>query len=369
VEHRDVVIVGGGPAGSSCAWGLREAGLDVVLWDRQTFPRDKVCAGWITPPILGALEIDPLDYAKDHVLQPIRGFGVGRLGNARAEADCAEVVSYGIRRCEFDAFLLERARVPTRLGQGIRSLRRVANRIVVNEALAARVVVGAGGHFCPVARWLGAAPGAAEPAVLAREVEFALDVEQQEKCPVAGELPELFFTEDLKGYGWLVRKGDYLNVGLGRQDPRAFPAHLERFLANLERAGLLPPRLPHRLVGHAYLLYETARRPLSEPGVLLVGDAAGLAYARSGEGIRPAVETGLMAARAIRDGCLEAYDPAVQARFGSRSGRPGLGLTGLLPQAWRGPVGGRFLGNAWFARHVVVDRWFLHRNSPPLEVV
>ena len=45
----DVLIVGGGPAGSSCAWGLRSAGLDVAILDRQTFPRDKICGGWITP--------------------------------------------------------------------------------------------------------------------------------------------------------------------------------------------------------------------------------------------------------------------------------------------------------------------------------
>ena len=58
----DVLIVGGGPAGASCAWALRQAGLDVVVLDQAQFPRDKVCAGWITPPVLTALGIDPQDY-------------------------------------------------------------------------------------------------------------------------------------------------------------------------------------------------------------------------------------------------------------------------------------------------------------------
>jgi menaquinone-9 beta-reductase len=49
VETCDALIVGGGPAGSTCAWQLRQAGLDVVVIDKTRFPRDKVCAGWITP--------------------------------------------------------------------------------------------------------------------------------------------------------------------------------------------------------------------------------------------------------------------------------------------------------------------------------
>ena len=48
----DVVIAGGGPAGSTCAWKLREAGLDVIVLDAASFPRDKVCAGWITPQVV-----------------------------------------------------------------------------------------------------------------------------------------------------------------------------------------------------------------------------------------------------------------------------------------------------------------------------
>src|SRR5690606_26023348 len=57
-ERCDVLVVGGGPGGSSCARALVRAGLDVVVLDRRRFPRDKVCAGWITPPVLATLEID-----------------------------------------------------------------------------------------------------------------------------------------------------------------------------------------------------------------------------------------------------------------------------------------------------------------------
>ncbi len=62
MQFHDVIIVGGGPAGSSCAWRLRRAGLDVVVWDRAAFPRDKVCAGWITPQAVDDLELDLDEY-------------------------------------------------------------------------------------------------------------------------------------------------------------------------------------------------------------------------------------------------------------------------------------------------------------------
>jgi len=86
LDSCDVLVVGGGPAGSSFAWELRDSGLSVVVLDRARFPRDKICAGWITPQILDALEIDPADYCKERVLEPIRGFRVSRRGDRSAEA-------------------------------------------------------------------------------------------------------------------------------------------------------------------------------------------------------------------------------------------------------------------------------------------
>src|ERR1700733_11535038 len=105
----DVLIVGGGPAGSSCAWGLRDAGLAVAILDRQTFPRDKVCGGWITPQVLSELGIDPAEYARDRVLQPITAFRTGWIGGSALETNCHATVSYGIRRREFDNYLLRRS--------------------------------------------------------------------------------------------------------------------------------------------------------------------------------------------------------------------------------------------------------------------
>jgi flavin-dependent dehydrogenase len=373
VERCDVLIVGGGPAGSACARALRGSDLDVVVLDRLDFPRDKTCAGWVTPPVLAALEVDRGDYAAKCVLQPIHGFRIRRIGDPEAVARTDAVVSYGIRRCEFDHYLLERSGATLRLGEGLRSLERVAGSWVVNGTLGARFLVGAGGHFCPLARRLAGRGRPREAVVAAQELEFVLSPSQAARSPVLPELPEIFFTEDLRGYGWLFRKGDYLNVGLGRLDREHLASHVADFLGFLRREGRLPDLPAERLAGHAYLLYEQAQRPLIAPGALLVGDAAGLAYARSGEGIRPAVESGLLAGRAIRTeaalgagSLLEGYAHAVEKRFGVRGARRGPGLTDLLPPAWTRRVAGRLFANRWFAQHVVVDRWFTHRFDPAL---
>lgn len=377
MERFDVLVVGGGPAGSSCAFALSRRGVGVAVLDQARFPRDKVCAGWITPPVLEALEIAPEDYAKGgRVIQPIRGFALARRGDAGSQADCGAVVSYGIRRCELDHFLLARSGAALRLGEPLEALRREGDDWVANERIRARWLVGAGGHFCPVARELGARPGSGEPTtVVAREVEFEMTPAQQARCPVRPELPALYFEPDLRGYGWVVRKGDWLNVGLGRQDPQAFPRRAAAFADWLVAQQQVPPDLPQRWRGHAYLLHGEAPRPLAAQGALLCGDAAGLAFARSGEGIRPAVESGLLAARALtralRGGlgaetAEQAYARALLARFGPRRGRASVGLSGWLPARARARVAGRFLATAWLARRVVLERWFLHRELPSL---
>src|SRR5437867_12610065 len=91
----DILIVGGGPAGSSCAWSLRNSGLDILIIDKHTFPRDKVCGGWITPQLMQELEIDHDDYGRGRILQPIIGFRTSRMGDSEVTACYGEPGSYG----------------------------------------------------------------------------------------------------------------------------------------------------------------------------------------------------------------------------------------------------------------------------------
>ncbi len=214
MDDCDVLIVGGGPAGSACAWGLRHSGLDVAILDKQTFPRDKVCGGWITPAVLSELGIDAADYARGRLLQPITGFRTGSIGGRALETDYHATVSYGIRRREFDDYLLRRSGARLREGVALTSLERAGGGWIVNGQTRARLLVGAGGHFCPVAKLTGA-KGARENAVVAQEAEFEMDERQRAGCRVRPEIPELYFCADIKGYGWCFRKQNFLNIGLG----------------------------------------------------------------------------------------------------------------------------------------------------------
>jgi menaquinone-9 beta-reductase len=366
----DLIVVGGGPAGATLGGALAAQGWRVLLLDKAEFPRDKTCAGWVTPAVLEVLGIEPREYARERVLQPIHGFRIGLMGGPpRENHHGGEPVSYGIRRCEFDHYLLQRSGVEQRLGEQVRELVREDDRWIVNGHSRAPWLVGAGGHFCPVAAHLGPGPGSHELAITAKEVEFEMSEAQARDCAASGDTPELWFCRDLKGYGWIFRKGGYLNIGLGREDNLRLSEHLAEFVATMQAARRIPPDLPARYKGHAYLLYGHAQRPLAGPGCLLVGDAAGLAYSQSGEGIRPAVESALIAARLLVQHRQDparvcaAYEQAIRARFGRRGDEP---VRNLLPGWLKSLAAPLLLRSRWFTRRIVTERWFLHQEVPAL---
>lgn len=363
MDSCDILIVGGGPAGSSCAWGLRNSGLDVAILDKQRFPRDKVCGGWITPQVLRALRIDPVAYGVDRTLQPITSFKTGSIGgHGPIYTDYGRPVSYGIRRREFDEYLLRRSGARLKEGVGLASMERDGDGWMVNGNLRARLVVGAGGHFCPVARHFGAK--AAATAVVAQETEFEMDERQQASCPVRGTTPELYFCPDMKGYGWCFRKGNFLNIGLGRADSHGLPDQVGGFVRFLTSMNI-SPQMP-AMRGHAYFLYGTSHRRVAGDGFLLIGDAVGLAYPQSGEGILPAIESGLFAAGAILaakgnyvEAQLAPYAAQLAGHFGS--GDRLTGIAGSLPPRLIQFAAARLLETRWFVRNFVLDRWFLHQ--------
>jgi geranylgeranyl reductase family protein len=366
MESCDVLVVGGGPAGSTCAGKLRQAGLDVLLLERESFPREKPCAGWITPHVLATLAIDKEEYCRGRVLQGINAFRTGLINGPEVVTRYGSTISYGIRRCEFDQFLLQRSGVRQQLGEQVSTLERRDRGWLVNGRIRARLVVGAGGHFCPVARLLGARIGR-EEVIAAQAMEFAMDTDQERLCPLPADMPALFFCRDLKGYGWLFRKGRFLNIGLGRMDRKHLGRHTRDFCTSLKERGYMPAGVSGAFRGHAYLLYARhgGRRRVSE-GALLIGDAAGLSYPRSGEGILPAIESALLAADTIlaangdyRCDNLEPYAAALTARFGGGSELPSSALASALIRC----IGARLFSSRWFTRHVLLDRWFLHTDG------
>ncbi|MBT4863591.1 MAG: NAD(P)/FAD-dependent oxidoreductase [Planctomycetaceae bacterium] len=372
MDRCDVLIVGGGPAGSTCAGKLRQAGVDVLVIDKQVFPRDKTCAGWVTPPVLEELALDPTEYANGRVCQPITGFRTGTIGGKEVETSYERVISYGIRRCEFDHYLLECCGARTRLGEAVKTIERSSDGWLINDQIETKLLVGAGGHFCPIARSLSGRKNRQAWTVGAQEIEFEVPANQLDKVHVDPKVPQLFFCADLKGYGWCFRKGNFLNIGLGRVRPEQLSRHVAEFCEFLRSSGKLDVEIPARMHGHAYQLYEGRPPELLDDGVLLIGDAAGLAYPQSGEGIRPAVESGLMAAAVIanangnyrRDSLLP-YRDQITARFGTPRTS---GAAGWLPAGWLQALAGRLLKTEWFNRSVVLDKWFLHADTDALVV-
>src|SRR5689334_10589665 len=82
MRSSEIIIVGGGPAGSSAAWRLRRAGADVLVLDRERFPRLKLCAGWITPEVVRELEMDLDEYPHRLLTFPRLRVHYGRLSRS-----------------------------------------------------------------------------------------------------------------------------------------------------------------------------------------------------------------------------------------------------------------------------------------------
>jgi flavin-dependent dehydrogenase len=305
----DVLIVGGGPAGSSAAWRLRRAGADVLLLDRESFPRQKLCAGWITPEVVRELEIDVAAYPHRLLTYPRLRMHFGRV---HLPVPC---VQHSIRRFEFDAWLLERAGVPAEQ-HNVRHIAAADGGYVIDGSYHCRYLIGAGGTRCPVYRELFRElnPRASELQIVTLEHEIEYDWRDAD-CHL------WFFSQGLPGYSWYVPKEHgWLNVGVGAiatrlkergQDIRSHWAHLAAMLG-----ASLAPGARYDPTGYSYYLrgaVEVVRRG----NAFITGDAAGLATRDLGEGIGPAVRSGLRAAEAIVGGAQYRLEDVTGVSLGS----------------------------------------------------
>jgi menaquinone-9 beta-reductase len=290
----EVLIVGGGPAGSSAAWRLRAAGADVLLLDRERFPRLKLCAGWITPEVVRELEMDLDAYPHRLLTFPRLRVHYGRLS---LPLPC---VQHSIRRFEFDAWLLERSGVAVEQ-HNVRDIIPDGDGYIVDGEYRCRYLVGAGGTRCPVYRQLFKElnPRAHELQIVTLEHEIEFHWEDPD-C-------HLWFCDaGLPGYSWYVPKErGWLNVGIGGfaeriksagQDIKTHWAHFaDKLGGELTRGAHYDP------TGYSYYLrgrVDVVRRD----NAFITGDAAGLASRDLGEGIGPAIRSGLLAAASILQG-------------------------------------------------------------------
>jgi geranylgeranyl reductase family protein len=297
VKRFDVVVVGGGPAGSTTAYRLAEAGVSVLLVDKARFPRDKPCGGGLTARALSWCPVDPAPVVEEVVdaLELRFRFGPTIVRRAR------EPLILMTQRRRLDAFLLDAARE-----RGVEV--REGTTIDVGRA-PAEVVVGADGANGTTARILGLAAGIVHGVAYEGNVSYStLSRERYARRAV------LEFATVPGGYGWVFPKGDHANVGVGgweSEGPR-IREHLARICAahGVERAQLT------HLRGHRLPMRRAGTRIATERA-LLVGDAAGLIDPVSGDGMYECFVSSQLAANAILDllsgraRSLDAYEAAV----------------------------------------------------------
>lgn len=290
--NTDVLIIGGGPAGAACAWRLRQNHIDCILVDQVTFPRLKLCAGWITPKVLEALQIKPDDCP----------FGLMTFTSFNMSIKGIKIPfpthQYAIRRMEFDTWLLKRSGVTFALHQ-VKEITKENDRYIIDGIYSAKFLVGAGGTNCPVYQSIF------KPHFCRLKDTMIVALEEEFLYPFTDKHCYLWFFENsLPGYSWYVpKRGGYVNVGIGAKITKLKANHdtikhqWEFFVAKLEKRRLIQDHVFHPRGYAYYLRQKTATNRVGN--AFLVGDALGLATLDMGEGIGPAIQSGLLAAHAI----------------------------------------------------------------------
>ncbi len=289
----EVLIVGGGPAGSTVAWKLVQAGFDVIVLDKSKFPRLKLCAGWITPTVLQDLQINLDSYP--YTIQKFNRLNYYFFKKLKLSVPTTQ---FSIRRYEFDDWLLKRSEAKF-YHHKVSYIRKEKEYFIVDDSFRSKYLVGAGGTHCPVYKnFFGKVfPRNEKNRIITLEQEFPYNVKDSH-C-------HLWMMEHkLAGYSWYVPKGnDYLNVGIGgtlsaiRLKNSSIKFHWKMLVNKLNKLGLVKN---FKFNPKGYNYYLRANNPVVQiDNVYLVGDAVGLATIDMGEGIGPAVRSGILAAEAI----------------------------------------------------------------------
>jgi geranylgeranyl reductase family protein len=335
----EVVVVGAGPAGSSTAYFLARAGVDVLLVDRAEFPREKVCGDGLTPralAVLNTMGVLPRVESAGFRADDVEVFSPdGRTTRARINVERG-APSYAVilPRITLDDMTREQAvAAGARFAGGvlIDELESDASGIVARgkrgeESVHYRadlVVIATGASTSLLAR----------SGILARRPTAMLAARAYfEQFPVTSRSVQLRFDGvPLPGYGWVFPlPGGAANVGAGYLPTRAggvptAKMALERWLARPAMRALLRHAEQRGAVKGYPLRVDFLKAPAIADRVVLVGEAAGLVNPLTGEGIDYALESGQLASEhiveALRRGSvsrdvLSAYDFALRERFG-----------------------------------------------------
>lgn len=295
MNNVDVIIIGGGPAGAACAWKLAQHQVDFLVLDKAIFPRVKPCAGWITPLVLRDLEIEPADYP----------LGIKHFTDFQVSIKDFQFKlrtnQYAIRRVEFDDWLLHRS-IPVLINHTVKEISVENDRYLIDNMFSASTIIGAGGTNCPIQRtfFKNELDGNKGALIVAQEEEFAYEY-HDDRCHL------WFFQNGLPGYAWYVPKANgFVNIGLGgsaaklKSNNDTLKHHWGLLVEKLDKMGLVKGH-DYKPMGHSYFL-RGKNSVLRLGNAFIIGDAIGLATRDMGEGIGPAIQSGIRAAEAILTG-------------------------------------------------------------------
>jgi geranylgeranyl reductase family protein len=309
----DVVVAGGGPAGSAAAFTAASAGLRVCLVDKAVFPREKLCGGGLTDRCRASFEAvfgqplpEELVLGGEHMAFFMAGAPLSRMQGR---------LGLTMRRA-FDAHMVDLARdagATALLGDAVEDLDE-AGRIVILKSgrkIAYGHLVGADGVNSAVARKLYGA--AFDPAVIGFGLEVEVPRADLPDCP---EDVEIDFGRADWGYGWVFPKQATFTIGVGgvhRRNPD-MKAKLAAYLAD---KGLDPKT--YKVKGQ-YLPFGRCRKRPGRGRILLCGDAAGFVDPITGEGIGYAIESGAAAGTAISAAVAAGRSDAAYADYARATG-------------------------------------------------
>jgi menaquinone-9 beta-reductase len=376
-DDADVIVVGAGPGGSSAAYHLARAGLDVLLLEKSTFPREKVCGDGLTPRAVKQLVGMGITLDSGGGWFPNKGIRIIG-GGVRVELDWPELSSYpgfGLVRTRrgFDEIVARAAqRAGARLLEGVTVTGPVlddsAQRIVgvtardtaapgngdeaAERTYRARLVVAADGNSSRLSLAMGLRKRDDRPLGVAIRTYYTSPRHDDDYLETWLDLWD--GSALLPGYGWIFGVGDGTsNVGLGLLNTSASFGHID-YREMLRRwLATMPPEWGYTEenrvgpVRGAALPMGFNRTPHYTSGLLLVGDAGGMVNPFNGEGISTAMESGEIAAQVI-----------VQALARPDRASAELALRGY-PQTLKDAYGGYYtlgrsfvgaIGHPWFMK-------------------